>query len=124
MIRDGSRFSTISKTEPNLVVSNGYPISHYIVVDVPSVLDSPRIRFFCCVMNHLLKDETEKNITIPKIDPSNILVNRIKSIVKLVIFVLSFVLKAVLPNSKVSVSEKLVRSNNVWSMLTKLLRSV
>ena len=124
MIRDGSRFSTISKTEPNLVVSNGYPISHYIVVDVPSVLDSPRIRFFCCVMNHLLKDETEKNITIPKIDPSNLLVNRIKSIVKLVIFVLSFVLKAVLPNSKVSVSEKLVRSNNVWSMLTKLLRSV
>ena len=75
-------------------------------------------------MIHLLKDETEKNITIPKIDPSNLLVNRIKSIVKLVIFVLSFVLKAVLPNSKVSVSEKLVRSNNVWSMLTKLLRSV
>ena len=45
-------------------------------------------------------------------------------IVKLIIFVFSLALKVVLPNSKVCVSEKLVLSNNLWSMLTKLLRSV
>ena len=55
---------------------------------------------------------------------SNLLVNRTKSIVKLIIFVFSFSLKAVVPNSKVSVSEKLILSNNLWFMLTKLLRSV
>ena len=42
---------------------------------------------------------------------------------RLIIFVFSFALKVVLPNSKICVSEKSVLSNSVWSMLTKLLRS-
>ena len=46
------------------------------------------------------------------------------SIVKLIIFVFSFALKVVLPHSKIYVSEKLVLSNSVWSMLTKLFRGV
>ena len=33
-------------------------------------------------------------------------------------------LKVLLPNSKICVSEKSVLSNSVWSMLTKLFRSV
>ena len=37
---------------------------------------------------------------------------------------LSFVLKAVLPNSRVCVIEKPVSCSKLWSMLTKLLRSV
>ena len=46
------------------------------------------------------------------------------SVVKLIIFVFTIALKVVLPNSKIYVSEKSVLSNSVWSMLTKLLRSV
>ena len=38
--------------------------------------------------------------------------------------VLSFVLKVVLPNNKFYVSAKSVLPNTLWSMLTKLLRSV
>ena len=41
-----------------------------------------------------------------------------------VIFVFSFALKLVLPNSKICVSEKSVLSNSVWSMLATLFRSV
>ena len=63
----------------------------------------------------LLKGEDKKN-TIHK--------NGSKSVVKLIIFVFTIALKVVLPNSKICVSEKSVLSNSVWSMLTKLLRSV
>ena len=70
----------------------------------------------------LLKGEDKKN-TIHKSGSSNLLVDKTKSIVKLIIFVFSFALKVVLPNSKICVSEKSVLSSSVWSMLTKLLRS-
>ena len=71
----------------------------------------------------LLKGEDKKN-TIHKSGSSNLLVDKTKSIVKLIIFVFSFALKVVLPNSKICVSEKSVLSSSVWSMLTKLFRSV
>ena len=51
----------------------------------------------------------------------NLLVEKTKSMDKLIIFVFSFALKA--RNSKICVSEKSVLSSSVWSMLTKLLRS-
>ena len=54
-------------------------------------------------MNHYLREETEKN-TVHKTDPMNLLADRTKSIVKLIIFVLSSMLKAVLPNSYVCVN--------------------
>ena len=65
----------------------------------------------------------EKN-TIHKSGSSNLLVEKTKSVDKLIIFVFSFALKVVLPNSKIWVSEKSVLSNSVRSMLTKLFRSV
>ena len=34
--------------------------SHSIVTDAPRVLDSPQIRFFCCLMNRYLREKTEK----------------------------------------------------------------
>ena len=71
----------------------------------------------------LLKGEDKKN-TIHKSGSSNLLVDKTKSIVKLIIFVFTIALKVVLPNSKICVSEKSVLSNSVWSMLTKLFRSV
>ena len=71
-----------------------------------------------------LEREDRKKNTIHKSGSSNLLVDKTKSIVKLIIFVFSFALKVVLPNSKICGSEKLVLSNNLWSMLTKLLRSV
>ena len=71
-----------------------------------------------------LKWEGRKKSTIHKSGLSNLLVHRTKSIVKLIIFVFSFALKVVLPNSKVCISEKSVLSNNLRSILTKLLRSV
>ena len=64
----------------------------------------------------------KKNIT-HKSGSSNLLVDETKSMTKLIIFVFSFALKVVLPNSTICVSEKSVLSNSVWSMLTKLLRS-
>ena len=71
----------------------------------------------------LLKGEDKKN-TIHKSGSSNLLVDKTKSIVKLIIFVFTIALKVVLPNSKICVSEKSVLSNSVWSMLTKLFRIV
>ena len=71
----------------------------------------------------LLKGENKKN-TIHKSGSLNLLVDKTKSIVKLIIFVFTVALKVVLPNSKICVSEKSVLSNSVWSMLTKLFRSV
>ena len=50
--------------------------------------------------------------------------NKVNCQVDLIIFVFSFALKMVLPNSKICVSAKLVTSNSVWSMLTKLFGSV
>ena len=71
----------------------------------------------------LLKGEDKKN-TIHKSGSSNLLVDKTKSIVKLIIFVFSFALKVVLPNSKICVSQKSLLSNSEWSMLAKLFRSV
>ena len=71
----------------------------------------------------LLKGEAKKN-TIHKSGSSNLLVDKAKSIVKLIIFVFIIALKVVLPNSKICVSEKSVLSNRVWSMLTKLFSNV
>ena len=71
----------------------------------------------------LLKGEDKKN-TIYKSGSSNLLVDKTKSIVNLIIFVFTIALKVVLPSNKNCVSEKSVLSNNVWSMLTKLFRSV
>ena len=73
----------------------------------------------------LLKGEDKKKKkNTHKSGSSNLLVDKTKSIVKLIIFVFTIALKVVLPNSKICVSEKSVLSNSVWSMLTKLLRSV
>ena len=72
----------------------------------------------------VIKRRRQKKNTIHKSGSSNLLVDKTKSIVKLIIFVFSFALKVVLPNSKIWVSDKSVLSNSVWSMLTKLLRSV
>ena len=69
----------------------------------------------------LLKGEDKKN-TIHKSGSSNLLVDKTKSVVKLIIFVFTIALKVVLPNSKICVSEKSVLPNSVWSMLTKLFR--
>ena len=71
----------------------------------------------------LLKGEDKKKNTIHKSGSSNLLVDKTKSIVKLIIFVFTIALKVVLRNSKICVSEKSVLSNSVWPMLTKLLRS-
>ena len=77
----------------------------------------------------LLSDESllerkDKKNTIHKSGSVNFLVDKTKSIVKLIIFAFTIALKVALPNSKICVSEKLVLSNSVWSMLTKLFRSV
>ena len=71
----------------------------------------------------LLKGQDKRNI-IHKSGSSNLLVDKIKSIIKLIIFVFTISSKVVLPNSKFCVSEKWVLSNSVWSMLTKLFRNV
>ena len=71
----------------------------------------------------LLKGEDRKKNTVHKTGSSNLLVDKTNSIVKLIIFVFSIALKVVLPNGKICVSQKLVLSNSVWSMLTKLFRS-
>ena len=67
-------------------------------------------------------EKTKKKNTIHKSGSSNLLVDKTKSFVKLIIFVFTIALKVVLPNSKICVSEKSVLSNSVWSMLTKLFR--
>ena len=54
-------------------------------------------------------------------------VHRISYLTKqsqLINFVFNIALKVVLPNSKICVGEKLVLSNSIFSMLTKLFRSV
>ena len=54
----------------------------------------------------------------------NLLADRTKSIVKLIIFVLPFVEKYEFANSNVWVPEVSALSNNLWSILLRLFRSV
>ena len=77
--------------------------------------------FHICISVPLKREEKS---TIHRGGSSNFLVERKRPTVKLIIFMFSFALKAVLPNIKVCVSKKSVLSNYLWSMLTKLLRSV
>ena len=93
----------------------------------PRILDPPQIGFFffCSLMNRYFREKTEKaKMTVCKSDPFHLVVDRAKSIVKWIIFMLSFLLKTVLANIKFCVSQKLVLSNNLSSMLTKLLRGI
>ena len=99
-----------SKKELNVVVSNGYQPLNSRWYPKISELTSDKIL--------LLSDES--SLTREDSRSSNLLVDKTRSIVKLIIFVFS---KAVLAYSKICVSEKSVLSNNVWSMLTKLFRS-
>ena len=110
-----------SKKELNVVVSNRYqPVNESLMSKRPG-LTSDKILLFSD--ESLLKGE-DKKYTFHKSGSSNLLVDKTKSVVKLIIFVFTIALKVVLPNSKICVSEKLVLSNSVWSMLTKLFRSV
>ena len=112
-----------SKKELIVVVSNGYhPVNARWCLKSPGLASDKILLLFD---ESLLKGEDRKKNTIHKSGSWNLLVDKTKSIVKLIIFVFPFALrwlKVVLPNSKICVSEKL--SNNVWSMLTKRLRSV
>ena len=54
----------------------------------------------------------EIKITVHKSGPSNLLVDRTKSMVKLIIFVLSFVVKDEFPNINVQIREESVLSKN------------
>ena len=105
-----------------MVVSNGHqPVNSRWCPKSPG-LTSDKILLLSDEL--LLKSEDRKK-TIHKSGSSNLLVDKIKSIVKLIILVFSFALKVVLPNSKICcVSEKSLVSNSVWSMLPKLFRSV
>ena len=111
------------KKELSVEVSNGYQ-----PVDSPWCPKSPRLasdKILLLSDESLLKGEDRKTSIIHKSGSSNLLVvDNTKSTVKLIIFVFSFALKVVLPNSKICVSEKSVLSSSVWSMLTKLFRSV
>ena len=109
-----------SKKELNVVVSNGYqPLNSRWCPKSPG-LTSDKILLLSD--ESLLKGEDRKKIH--KSGSSNLLVDETKSFVKLIVFVFSIALKFVLPNSKICVSEKSVLSKSVWSMLTKLFRSV
>ena len=66
----------------------------------------------------------KRKITVHKSGPFNLLVDRAKSMVKLIIFVLSFVVKDEFPNSNVWVREESLLSNNLWSVLLKLFTEV
>ena len=68
--------------------------------------------------------EERKQIIFYKSSWYNLLVARTKSMVKLIIFVLSFVVKNEFPNSNVWVRKVSVLSNNLSSILLKLFRSV
>ena len=111
-----------SKKELFVVVSNGYQAANSRWCPKSPGLASVKILLLSD--ESLLKGEDRKKNTIHKSGSSNLLVDKTKSIVKLIIFVFSFALKVLLRNSKICVSEKSVLSNSVWSMLTKLFRSV
>ena len=108
--------------ELNVVVSNGYQPVTSRWCPKSLGLTSDKILLFSD--ESLLKGEDKKNNTIRKSGSSNLLVDKTKSIFKMIIFVFSIALKVVLPNSKICVSEKSALSNSVWSMLTKLFRNV
>ena len=120
--RSGSRTFMTSKKEFSVAISNHYkpvnsrwgPKSPGLILDNILLLSDEL----------LLKGEDRQKNPIHKSISSNLLVDKRKSFVKLVIFVFSFALKVVLPNSKTCASEKPVLSYSVWSMLTKLLRGV
>ena len=108
-----------SKKELIVVVSNGNQLLHSCWCP-----KSPRLALDKILLlsdESLLKEEDRKKI-IYKSGSSNLLVDKAKSIAKLIFFF--FALKVVLPNSKVCVSEISVWSNSVWSILTRLLRNV
>ena len=65
-----------------------------------------------------------KKITVHKSGSSNFLVDRTKTMVKLIIFVSLFIVKDEFPNSKVRVRKMSVLSNNLWWILLKLFWSV
>ena len=110
-----------SKKELNVVVSNGYQPPNSRWYSKSPGLASDKIIFLSD--ESLLNGEHRKTKnTIHNSGSSNLLVDRTKSII--FIFVFSFGLKVVLPNSKVCEREKSVLSKSLWSMLTKLLRSV
>ena len=111
-----------SKKELIVVVSNGYQATNSRWCPKSPRLASDKILLLSD--ESLLKGEDRKKNTIHKSGSSNLLVDKTKSIVKLIIFVFSFALKVLLRNSKICVSEKSILSNSVWSMLTKLFRSV
>ena len=72
-----------------------------------------------------MREKTKKKkTTVDKSVPPNLLVGKTMSLVKLIIFVLAFVLKSVLPNNEVCVSENLVLSNKLRYKMIKLLRGV
>ena len=71
-----------------------------------------------------MRGEKRKKIAFHKSGPSNLLVDRTKSMVKLIIYVLSFVVRDEFPNSNIWVREVLVLSNNLWSILRKLFSSM
>ena len=117
-----SRTFMTSRKELIVVISNDYK-----PVNSRWSSKSPRLALDNILLlsdESLLKGEDRQKNTIRKSISSNLLIDKRKSFVKLVIFVFSFALKVVLPNSKTCVSEKSVWSNSVWSMLTKLLRGV
>ena len=100
--RSGSRTFMTSKKELNVVVSNGYqPVNESLMSKSPG-LTSDKILLLSD--ESLLKGEDKKN-TIHKSGSSNLLVDKTKSIVKLILSVFSFALKVVLPNIKICVSE-------------------
>ena len=109
-----------SKKEINVVVSNIYqPVNNHWCPK-SSGLASDKILSLSDEL--LLKGEGRKD-TIHKSSSSNLLVDKTKSMAKLIIFVYSFALRVVLPNSKICISKESVLSNSVWFMLAKLLRS-
>ena len=112
-----------SRKELSVVVSNGYqPVNSHWCPKSPGLASDKILSLYD---ESLLKGEDrKKKDTIHKIGSLNLLVDKTKSTVKLIIFVFPFALKVVLPNSKTCVSKKSVLPNSVWSMLTELFTSL
>ena len=70
---------------------------------------------------NLFEWDRKQNLTVHKSGPPNLLVDRTKSVVKLISFVFSFVVKDEFP---IWVREVSILSNNLWSTLLKLFSSV
>ena len=86
-----------SKKELSVVVSNGYqPVNESLMSKSPG-LTSDKILLLSD--ESLLKGEDKKKNTIHKSGSSNLLVDKAKSFVKLIIFVFTIALKVILPNS-------------------------